>query len=243
MIDEQNLTEEDRKKLVQELGKFNFGACFLSFIWGLGNKTFIPLTSLIVAFLPYGKYINYGMFAYYGIKGNAWAYQNRKWKSLDHFITIQRRWAVAGVLTPILIIFIAVALTLPTLIKNVRKNKLEHQTQSSIQTSYDNTQKNTPSAEKMFDLYMQELSPSIKGNWHPPKSAEKNQVIVLFKIGKNGELLHNAVIKSSGIDNFDNAALKAVNLTAPFKPLPSEFKEKSVDINFSFDYNPNKPLN
>ena len=35
----------------------------------------------------------------------------------------------------------------------------------------------------------------------------------------------------------DEAALKALELTAPFEPLPKEFKGKSVDIQFTFDYN------
>ena len=32
------------------------------------------------------------------------------------------------------------------------------------------------------------------------------------------------------------AALKAVELTAPFRPLPADFKGQNIDIQFTFDY-------
>lgn len=92
-------------------------------------------------------------------------------------------------------------------------------------------------AEPDFGPYMRELQKSIKSNWTPPKGNESKRVVLIFKIAKNGKLLANKVFKSSGIVAADEAAIKAVNLTAPFKPLPKEFKGKSVDIQFTFDYN------
>ena len=35
----------------------------------------------------------------------------------------------------------------------------------------------------------------------------------------------------------DRAALNAVEVTAPFRPLPAEFKGQYIDIQFTFDYN------
>ena len=91
--------------------------------------------------------------------------------------------------------------------------------------------------EPDFGPYMRELQRRIKLNWDPPKGNESKRVILLFKIAKDGRLLSCRVHKSSGLPSADQAALKAVELTAPFRPLPADFKGQSIDIQFTFDYN------
>lgn len=91
--------------------------------------------------------------------------------------------------------------------------------------------------EPDFGPYMRELQRRIKMNWDPPKGNESKRVVLLFKIAKDGRLLSVRVFKSSGLPNSDRAALNAVELTAPFRPLPADFKGQSIDIQFTFDYN------
>ena len=91
--------------------------------------------------------------------------------------------------------------------------------------------------EPDFGPYMRELQRRIKLNWDPPKGNESKRVVLLFKIAKDGRLLSCRVQKSSGMPTADQAALKAVELTAPFRPLPADFKGQSIDIQFTFDYN------
>ena len=91
--------------------------------------------------------------------------------------------------------------------------------------------------EPDFGPYMRELQKRIKMNWDPPKGNESKRVVLLFKIAKDGRLLQCRVSKSSGLPSADQAALKAVELTAPFRPLPADFKGQSIDIQFTFDYN------
>jgi len=91
--------------------------------------------------------------------------------------------------------------------------------------------------EPDFGPYMRELQRRIKMNWDPPKGNESKRVVLLFKIAKDGRLLSCSVFKSSGLQNADAAALNAVKLAAPFRPLPPEFKGQSIDIQFTFDYN------
>lgn len=91
--------------------------------------------------------------------------------------------------------------------------------------------------EPDFGPYMRELQRRIKMNWNPPKGNESKRVVLLFKIAKDGRLLSCSVFKSSGLPSADKAALDAVKLTAPFKPLPAEYKGPSIDIQFTFDYN------
>lgn len=91
--------------------------------------------------------------------------------------------------------------------------------------------------EPDFGPYMKELQRRIKMNWDPPKGNESKRVVLLFKIAKDGRLLSCSVFKSSGLPNADKAAINAVQLAAPFRPLPPEFKGQSIDIQFTFDYN------
>ena len=91
--------------------------------------------------------------------------------------------------------------------------------------------------EPDFGPYMRELQRRIKMNWDPPKGNESKRVVLLFKIARDGRLLSARVFKSSGVPNSDRAALNAVELTAPFKPLPADFRGSSIDIQFTFDYN------
>lgn len=91
--------------------------------------------------------------------------------------------------------------------------------------------------EPDFGPYMRDLQRRIKFNWNPPKGNESKRVVLLFKIAKNGQLLSCKVHKSSGLPAADQAALNAVKLTAPFRPLPAEYKGTSIDIQFTFDYN------
>ena len=90
--------------------------------------------------------------------------------------------------------------------------------------------------EPDFGPYMRELQRRIKLNWDPPKGNESKTVVLLFKIAKDGRLLSCKVHRSSGLPSADQAALKAVELTAPFRPLPADFKGQSIDIQFTFDY-------
>ena len=85
--------------------------------------------------------------------------------------------------------------------------------------------------------YMKDLEQRIKRNWSPPKGDSSKRVVITFTIGRDGRLLSAKVTKSSGVPLADRAAMSAIELTAPFRPLPPEFKGQSVPIEFTFDYN------
>lgn len=91
--------------------------------------------------------------------------------------------------------------------------------------------------EPDFGPYMRDLQQRIKRNWEPPKGEESRRVVILFTIARDGRLLSKKIVQSSGLSTADKAAMSAVELTAPFKPLPADYRESSVDIQFTFDYN------
>ncbi len=85
--------------------------------------------------------------------------------------------------------------------------------------------------------YMRDLEQRIKRNWTPPKGDSSKRVVITFTISRDGRLLNKRIVKSSGVPLADRAAMSAIEQTAPFRPLPPEFKGSSVPIEFTFDYN------
>ena len=74
----------------EEVKGWNWGAFVLTWIWGICNSVwiallcFIPLFGLVWAFVL-------------GVKGNEWAWRNKKWDSIEHFKSTQRNWSIAGI--------------------------------------------------------------------------------------------------------------------------------------------------
>lgn len=91
--------------------------------------------------------------------------------------------------------------------------------------------------EPDFGPYMRELQRRIKRNWDPPKGNESKRVVIVFKVNRDGRLMSLRILRSSGVSEADKAAISAVELTAPFSPLPPEYRGKDIDIQFTFDYN------
>jgi len=74
--------------LPPELKKWNWGAFFLSWIWGIGNGVWIAFIAFILGII---------WSIVLGIKGNEWAWQHKKWNSIEHFQKTQRTWAKWGI--------------------------------------------------------------------------------------------------------------------------------------------------
>lgn len=77
--------------LPEGVGRWNWGAFLLNWIWGIGNNTFIAL----LMFVPL---VNVVMPFVLGARGDAWAWRNGRWDSVAHFRRVQRGWAIWGVI-------------------------------------------------------------------------------------------------------------------------------------------------
>jgi hypothetical protein len=73
-----------------EIDRWNWGAFFLNWIWGVGNNTYIAL----LTFVPFFGILI--MPFVLGAKGNAWAWRNGRWDNVEHFKRVQRQWAIWG---------------------------------------------------------------------------------------------------------------------------------------------------
>ena len=95
--------------LPEELKGYNWGAFLLSWIWGIGNKTYITLLSFLVAFIPFiGCLAALGMNIWFGFKGNEWAWQNKHFESIEHFKSNQKKWTIAGIIVTIVSIIVCI---------------------------------------------------------------------------------------------------------------------------------------
>jgi hypothetical protein len=79
----------DPDNIPPEINRWNWGAFFLNWIWGVGNNTYIALLALI-------PFVGFVMIFVLGAKGSRWAWRNGRWDSVAHFKRVQRRWAIAG---------------------------------------------------------------------------------------------------------------------------------------------------
>jgi len=78
-------------EIEKELSKWNWGAFFLNWFWGIFNKSYLTLFALIPLLGAIWAIVC-------GIKGNEWAWRNKKWESIEHFRKDQREWAMIGTL-------------------------------------------------------------------------------------------------------------------------------------------------
>jgi hypothetical protein len=83
-----------------EIKRWNWGAFLLNWIWGLGNNTYIAL----LCFVPI---LNIIMPFVLGVKGNEWAWRNKRWESVEHFKRVQRKWAFAGLIVLLVVIVLS----------------------------------------------------------------------------------------------------------------------------------------
>jgi zinc-ribbon domain len=74
----------------EEVKGWSWGAFVLTWIWGICNGVLIALLCLIPVF-------GFVWAIVLGIKGNEWAWRNKKWDSVEHFKSTQRSWNIAGI--------------------------------------------------------------------------------------------------------------------------------------------------
>ncbi len=74
----------------EEVKGWSWGGFGLTWIWGVCNGVLISLLCLIPVF-------GFAWTIVLGIKGNEWAWRNKKWDSVEHFKSTQRTWGIAGI--------------------------------------------------------------------------------------------------------------------------------------------------
>jgi len=101
------------------------------------------------------------------------------------------------------------------------------------------------SKDPKYSDYLDRVRRAIKEKWGFPcvkntatheceyKSA---QLIIEFGIAKDGKVPFVNVVRSSGYPIYDDYAVNAVKLAAPFPPIPDSFSKSGVPIHATFSY-------
>jgi TonB family protein len=102
----------------------------------------------------------------------------------------------------------------------------------------------TPTDGVDFTDYFQRLLASVKRNWYAiiPESArmgDKGMVVIQFRIQTNGTVHYPEpnLVRTSGKEPLDRAAMAAISASSPFEPLPSAFTRPYMEVRFTFLYN------
>jgi len=92
----------------KEVRGWNWGAFFLDWIWAIGNKVWIGVFLGLFAAIIYivaiqfnsewiGWPISIVVSVVLALKGSEWAWQNKRWDSVEHFKRTQGKWCRWGI--------------------------------------------------------------------------------------------------------------------------------------------------
>jgi len=91
-----------------------------------------------------------------------------------------------------------------------------------------------------FTYYLQIIRDRVSAHWFTslidPGVSGYFHTTVRFKIFKNGQISNLDVVEQSGIRSFDLSALRAIRSSAPFPPLPKEYKDEYLLIRLIFEH-------
>lgn len=121
---QQSMYIDDRSSSIQterELGRWNWGAFYFGWIWGVFNKVYVSLVQLVISILsfaftvmglgivaPIFGLINIGISIWLGVKGSQMAWDNGAYRNLEHFRTSRHNWNVAAAIVFGIFIFIII---------------------------------------------------------------------------------------------------------------------------------------
>lgn len=82
-----------------------------------------------------------------------------------------------------------------------------------------------------YGYYVDQMLSQISSNWTRPLVGGGVEAWLHFEIARDGNISSIRINRSSGINSFDLAALRAVQASSPLPPLPRAFRESSLGVN------------
>lgn len=255
------------EKPVDNVVKFNWGAMFGTWIWGLINKSYVTLWA-IPLFFTCGGFFVFALIC--GLKGNEWAYAKQKDKSLEDFHksqTVQTAWFSACV--PIVVLVVSIISVLfgsvmlyqyfqknPNALKSM-ENYSSRMITSSVEARYDNIEL----TDNEYKFY---ISPTV---WNGlPAKAKKNLFVttesyVFVKLTEDNKISKKELssndkylAESNKIkiySSFNNELLAERNVDVEnYKKLEEQYKKKEIPMRallevtnggYSFNEHPTLP--
>lgn len=143
-------------------------------------------------------------------------------------------------MTKIFLIFIGTAFLILTFAILLGGHSYELKGATKPAAGTEQGQKSVGSASPEFQPYLTEMHKQISGKWQPPAVNKDTEVVVKFTILKNGHVVDEEIVQSSGVKEVDDSALAALRRSSPLPPLPLSFPRDQVTINFNFTLKANQ---
>jgi protein TonB len=87
--------------------------------------------------------------------------------------------------------------------------------------------------------YINLIFAKIRSRWsNPIRLSEVIDAVIYFRVESDGSVSSAEIERSSGIDVFDQSALRAILKSDPLPPLPQDFSGDHIGIHLKFEYTP-----
>lgn len=127
------------------LKRWNWGAFLMTWIWGIANKSYLTLLALIPGFGFIWAFVC-------GLKGNEWAWKNKKWTNVEEFSRIQQKWSIFGsIIISTILIFSIITLAL------LMTDKTTETTNASNKVQIVEKEDDATLIKKAVDVYHKDL--------------------------------------------------------------------------------------
>jgi TonB family protein len=108
--------------------------------------------------------------------------------------------------------------------------------QKSISPLVPSSQITLDTAKFPYTYYTSMIVKKISRNWQWSVDFGQLKAVVYFKIQKDGSVSALSIKDSSGDSAFDQQAMRAVEIAAPFPPLPAGYTENDLGVYFEFSF-------
>ena len=85
-----------------------------------------------------------------------------------------------------------------------------------------------------YGYYVDQMLKLIQGNWTRPMVGSGVEATIFYRIARDGRIIEAKIERSSGINSFDLAALRAVQASGPLPPLPRAFRDSWLGVHLIF---------
>jgi len=129
-----------------------------------------------------------------------------------------------------------------------KKRPATHSGSQNVQPKYNQTEMDAPNRGGItfntynwdFAPYLLYLKEKIQNNIYPPTSFTRlgfsGENIIRFKIFPDGKLVQPNVRGYKGSEALVETSVKAIEMSAPFRPLPEDFPENFLIVTAKFSY-------
>lgn len=86
-----------------------------------------------------------------------------------------------------------------------------------------------------FNSYMNTMYCTIKKNWHPTENSGAGEVVISYKIKRDGTIIEPKIVSSTNTE-LNKFAVEAIEKSSPLQPLPKKCKKDLIEVSFTFSY-------